>query len=273
MEFSQLFCELSALSEGIKSVVDKFAQSEFKFNDKDEPKKQILEYFLQLLKESKENQDSIQKLSDEDKKKLIQFFGYDMLIKAMSVIGKDREELLLPELLGISYNIGNFYKKAIIEESGDVKSSYFGSFYNGIPNGEGIISYSKLGEKIGFYQGIMKDGFPRGEGKMSITINDVTFYYKGLFQQGLPDGEGIAIIDDDAAYEGVWNKGVLNCKDGKVITFTIVENGIPSIVVENVDRGCFNFFLDLWEKYNPFASCIPKTAENIGGQAKKRYKS
>jgi|GEM_PF-2459619 len=272
MEFSQLFCELSAVSEDIKLVVDNIlADTRLKcqFSAETDIKEQVLEYFLQLLKENQKNQDSVQKLSEEDKKKLMQFFGYEMLKTAMSDIEGDREELILPELLGISYNIGNFYKKAIIEESGDVKSSYFGSFYNGIPNGEGIISYSKLGEKIGFYQGIMEDGFPQDAGKMSITINDVTFYYKGLFQLGLPNGEGIAIIDDDAAYEGVWNKGVLNCKDGKVITFTI-ENGIPNFDVDNKvkvdkeeevshDDGCS--FLNILMKCNPFASCMPQKAQ------------
>jgi len=272
MEFSQLFCELSAVSEDIKLVVDKLAQSEFRFNDKDEPKKQILKYFLQILKESKENQDFIQNLSDEYKKKLMQFFGYEMLKTAMSDIEGDREELILPELLGISYDIGNFCKKTIIEESVDVKSSYFGSFYNGIPNGEGIISYCKLGEKIGVYQGIMKDGFPRGEGKMSITINDVTFYYKGLFQQGLPDGKGTPVIDGDT-YEGVWNNGVLNCKDGKVIKFTI-ENGMPNFAVDTVvekeektNHGYFcSFFnfLTIWTKCNPLSVCMQQRAENIG---------
>jgi hypothetical protein len=274
MEFSHLFCEFSDLSKDIKLVVDKMLDDtrlKCQFSEETDIKEQVLEYFLQLLKENQKNQDSVQQLSDEDKKKLMQFFGYNMLIKAMRDIGKDREELILPELLGISYN----YNKAIIEESGDVKSSYFGSFYNGIPHGEGIIHYSKLGEKIGFYQGIMGDGFPQYAGKMSITINDVPFYYEGLFQLGLPNGEGIAIIDGNATYKGVWNKGVLNCNDGKVIKFTI-ENGIPNFDVDNkvkVDKEEENtntsssyacgFLFDILKIFrDPLSSCMPQKAQS-----------
>ena len=80
---------------------------------------------------------------------------------------------------------------------------------------------------------------------------------------------------------------MLNSKDGHVIKFTM-ENGIPSFSVEEkaveekaveekaveekanyYDCPSFFNFLTILTKCNPFASCIPKTAENIGGQAKK----
>ena len=176
MEFSQLFCELSALSNDIKLVVDKMlADTRLKcqFSKETNLKEQVLEYFLQLLKESKENQDSIKTLSDEDKKKLITFFGYDRLKKAKNDLEQDREKLLL--FSSLKFKTGNgIYYFGNVDEKGEL-------------NGKAIIDYSNLF----LYHGQVRDGLPHGEGTISSSeeIKDNVFYYKGTFTQGLPNDD------------------------------------------------------------------------------------
>ncbi|NBR95515.1 MAG: hypothetical protein EBT55_04330, partial [Proteobacteria bacterium] len=137
-------------------------------------------------------------------------------------------------------------------------------------NGKAIIEYGTQQEFT--YTGEVKNGLPSGKGNIFSSSGD--YYYQGSFENGLPNGEGIATIGEDAAYEGVWNKGVLNCKDGKVITFTI-ENGIPNFDVDNkvkVDKEEENtntsssyacgFLFDILKIFcDPLSSCMPQKAQ------------
>jgi len=254
MEFSQLFCELLVLSEDIKLVVDKMlADTRLKcqFSKETDIKKQVLEYFLQLLKKNQKNQDSIQKLSDEDKKKLIKFFGYDSLIKAEA--GPDREEMILRFLLEFEIDKGIYY-------FGDVDKE-------GKLNGEATITYGKHC----IYEGAVKNGLPDGQGKIfSSSEAKVAFYYEGTFEQDLPNGENINI--DNKFYEGTWKNYSMLTKDENgdrvEIRFIIDQNKIPSFVVEEekanyYDCSSFFNFLTILTKCNPFTSCIPKAAKNI----------
>ncbi len=254
MEFSQLFCELSALSEGIKLVVDKMlADTRLKcqFSAETDIKEQVLGYFLQLLKENQENQHSIKKLSDEDKKELIKFFGYDSLIKAEA--GPDRKEMILRFSLEFEIYKGIYY-------FGDVDKE-------GKLNGEATIKYGTHC----MYEGAIKNGLPDGQGKIFSSNGKVCFYCEGTFEKGLPNGKNTTVIDS-TLYEGTWKNGSMLIKDENgdrvKIRFIIDRNKIPSFVVEEekanyYDCSSFFNFLTILTKCNPFTSCIPTAAKNI----------
>ena len=231
------------------------------FSAETDIKEQVLGYFLQLLKENQENQHSIKKLSDEDKKELIKFFGYDILIKAEA--GPDRKEMILRSLLEFEIYKGIYY-------FGDVDK-------DGGLNGEATIKYGTHC----MYEGAIKNGLPDGQGKI-FSFNDakVAFYYEGTFEKGLPNVENNTVIDG-TLYEGTWKNGSMLNKDedGNQVEIRCIidQNRIPSFVVEKekanyveeekanyYDCSSFFNFLTILTKCNPFTSCIPKTAENIG---------
>ena len=93
MELNQLLCEVSALSF-VDRILTK-TKLKCQFSKETDSKKQVLGYFLQLLTKSEENRESeknreiIQKLSDERKRELIEFFGYGSLIEKEG--GPDRK--------------------------------------------------------------------------------------------------------------------------------------------------------------------------------------
>ena len=248
MKFSQSPFESSHLS-----LVDTLIYIKDKFSKETDPKKRVLG-FLQLLKESKENQEFIQKLSDEGKKELIKFFGYDSLIKEEADISSDRKDMMLRSLLRFEMTNGVYY-------FGDVDK-------NGELNGEGTITY---GEHY-IYEGAVKNSLPDGQGKIfSSSGAKVCFYCEGTFEKGSPIGENTTIIDN-MSYEGTWKNGSMLTKDEDgnqvEIRFIIDQNRIPSFVVEEekanyYDCSSFFNFLTILTKCNPFTSCIPKTAKNI----------
>ena len=252
MELIQLLCELSALSF-VDRILTK-TRLKCQFSKETDSKKQVLGYFLQLLTKSEKNRDYIQKLSDEDKKELIKFFGYDSLIQEEAEAGSDRKDMILRSSLKFKINNGIYY-------FGDVDTQ-------GKLNGEATITY---GEHC-IYVGAVKNGLPDGQGKI-FSSNDakVAFYYEGTFEQGLPNGKHISI--DNNCYEvTTWNNCSMLTKDEDgdqvEIRFIIDQNRIPSFVVEEekanyYDCSSFFNFLTILTKCNPFTSCIPKTAKNI----------
>ena len=251
MELSQLLCELSALS-----LVDRIltkTRLKCQFSKETDSKKQVLGYFLQLLKESKENQDYIQKLSDEHKRELIEFFGYDSLIQEEADARSDRKDMILRSLLTFEMTNGVYY-------FGDVDTQ-------GKLNGEATITYGKHC----IYVGAVKNGLPDGQGKIFSSSGKVCFYYEGTFEKGSPNGENTTVIDS-TQYEGTWKNGSMLTKDedGNQVEIRCIidQNRIPSFVFEEekanyYDCSSFFNFLTILTKCNPFTSCIPKTAENI----------
>ena len=246
MEFSQLFCELSHLSP-----VDTLIYIKDKFSTETDSKKRV-SGFLQLLTKSEENQDYIQKLSDEDKKELIKLFGYDILIQEEAEAELDRKDMRLRSLLEFEINNGIYY-------FGDVDKE-------GKLNGEATIKYGTHY----MYEGAIKNGLPDGQGRIFSSSGEVCFYCEGTFEKGSPNGENTTVIDS-ALYEGTWKNGSMLTKKGDnqvEIRFITDQNKIPSFVVEKekanyYDGSSFFNFLTILTKCNPLTSCIPKTAENI----------
>ncbi len=214
-------------------------------------------FFLDLLKESEENQDYIKKLSDERKRELIEFFGYGSLIQAESESELDRKNMILRSSLAFEINNGIYYNG--IYYFGDVDK-------DGVLNGEATITY---GEHC-IYEGAVKNGLPDGQGRIFSFSEKVSFYYEGTFEQGLPNGENTTVIDN-TQYKGTWKNGSMLTKKGDnqvEIRFITDQNKIPSFVVEKekanyYDGSSFFNFLTILTKCNPLTSCIPKTAENI----------
>ena len=256
MELNQLLCEVSALSF-VDRILTK-TRLKCQFSKETDSKKQVLGFFLDLLKESEENQDYIKKLSDERKRELIEFFGYGSLIQAESESELDRKNMILRSSLAFEINNGIYY-------FGDVDK-------DGVLNGEATITY---GEHC-IYEGAVKNGLPDGQGRIFSFSEKVSFYYEGTFEQGSPNGENTTVINN-MQYEGTWNNGSMHGsmltknKDGNqveirfIIRFIIDQNKIPSFVVEEEKANYYDgsSFFNFLTKCNPLTSCIPKTAENI----------
>jgi hypothetical protein len=179
-----------------------------------------------------------------------------MLIKAMNDQNQDRKEQRLSSVLRFKIR-DDIYYFGEFDESGEL-------------NGEAIINYSNLF----LYHGQVQDGLPHGEGMISSCHGEVVFYYQGKFKQGLPNDDKGTTIINGSIYEGTWKDGVLNSKDGKLITFTI-ENGIPNFDVDNkvkVDKeeentntsssyACGFLFNILKIFCDPLSSCMPQKAQ------------
>ncbi len=108
--------------------------------------------------------------------------------------------------------------------NGDLLSIYQGDIHDNLPNGSGLLKFSK----DEYYQGSWRRGLAHGEG----TLSSNNFIYKGHFSDGLFNGQGNLNIKGKGVYEGSFADGQCNGRgkftwaDGRKIYVGMWKNNL-----------------------------------------------
>lgn len=109
---------------------------------------------------------------------------------------------LQPHVLYVTFTGDRQLVARVNSSNGDLLAIYQGDLQDDLPNGTGLLKFSK----DEYYQGSWRRGLAQGEG--TLAAKDYT--YKGHFTEGIFNGQGILNIKDKGTYEGSFVDGQCN---------------------------------------------------------------